>query len=74
MGRQPGQFFCAGRRMRSSRFLQDWFATVQLVLQALWQEALHSPHPVCAPRRTVLAAMVTMCFICTLSSKKLMPV
>ena len=26
-------------------FWQDWFATVQLVLQALWQEAWHSPQP-----------------------------
>ncbi len=25
---------------------QDWFPTVQLVLQADWQVLLHSPHPV----------------------------
>ena len=30
----------------SAQFLsQTWFPTVQLVLQALWQEAWHSPQP-----------------------------
>jgi len=32
----------------ASWFAQDWLATVQLVLQALWQELWHSPQPPCS--------------------------
>jgi len=45
-------------------FSQDWFDTVQDVLQALWQDVLHSPQP---PFTTVccnfLPLIVLMCFI-----------
>lgn len=45
-------------------FWQDWFATVQLVLQALWQEAWHSPQPpVWALWLRQGFWMVWMCFI-----------
>ena len=44
--RKPAAFAAGFRRVQRVYFFwQDWFATVQLVLQALWQEAWHSPQP-----------------------------
>ena len=45
-------------------FWHFWFATVQEVLQADWQEAWHSPQPVFAEALMQGFSMVTICFIC----------
>ena len=44
-------------------FWHFWFATVQEVLQADWQDAWHSPQPVCAEALMQGCWMVLMCFI-----------
>jgi hypothetical protein len=43
-------------------FSHFWFATVQLVLQADWQEVWHSPQPEFL--RSFFAAGALMVFIC----------
>jgi hypothetical protein len=45
-------------------FSHFWFATPQLVLQALWQEVWHSPHPpVLALSQRSLVSSVLILFI-----------
>jgi len=52
-----------------SGFSQTWLPTVQDVLQADWQDAWHSPHPVWfASVRSAAPLIVSMCFMFTLRS------
>jgi hypothetical protein len=44
-------------------FSHSWFATVQEVLQADWQEVWHSPQPLPAVVFSAGFAIVLMCFI-----------
>jgi hypothetical protein len=44
-------------------FSHSWFATVQEVLQADWQDVRHSPQPLPPVAFSVGFAMVFMCFI-----------
>jgi hypothetical protein len=55
------------RRYLRFVFSHSWFATVQDVLQADWQEAWHSPQPLPAVALRLGLAIVFICFMTIVS-------
>jgi hypothetical protein len=52
------------RHLRLVAFSQRWFAIVQDVLHADWQDAWHSPHALLAAAfRSAALTAILMCFI-----------